>query len=400
MALGDKSSFSRFIIRIAIIAISLSVAVMIISACMVTGFSKEIKKRIFGFWGEVHIENFEVSNAYETLPVNTSQLQLKKLKQNAAIKNIAPYIIKPTILKTKKEIEGIILKGVDSSYDWKSIMPFIRQGRVIHYVKDTAAVKEILVSQTTADKLNIKLGDKVIAYFIKKEQSNTIGRKLEVVGIYHTGLDEYDKDFALVDMRLLQELNQWKQGDAAGYEVRLWDMNRMNELKDSIYYKYIGQELKAVTMREENLNIFEWLDLQRVNEYLILGLMIIIAVLNMITALIILILDRTKMIGILKALGADNSSISTLFIYNALYIIVYGLLWGNIIGLGFCVIQHYTGIIKLNEANYYLSVAPIYFNIPFILAVNVGTVVICMLILLVPVQLISNISPLKSIRFE
>jgi len=362
--------------------------------------SKEIKKRIFGFWGEVHIENFEVSNAYETLPVNTSQLQLKKLKQNTAIKNIAPYIIKPTILKTKKDIEGIILKGVDSSYDWKSIMPFIRQGRVIHYVKDTAAVKEILVSQTTADKLNIKLGDKVIAYFIKKEQSNTIGRKLEVVGIYHTGLDEYDKDFALVDMRLLQELNQWKQGDAAGYEVRLWDMNRMNELKDSIYYKYIGQELKAVTMREENLNIFEWLDLQRVNEYLILGLMIIIAVLNMITALIILILDRTKMIGILKALGADNSSISTLFIYNALYIIVYGLLWGNIIGLGFCVIQHYTGIIKLNEANYYLSEAPIYFNIPFILAVNVGTVVICMLILLVPVQLISNISPLKSIRFE
>ena len=227
-----------------------------------------------------------------------------------------------------------------------------------------------------------------------------LGRKLKVCGIFHTGLEEYDKQYALVDIQLLRELNQWKANEVAGYEVRLKNMDRMDAFKDSIYYKYVDQSVNAQTMKEINRNIFEWLDLQKINEYLILGFMVLVAMLNMITALIILILDRTNMIGILKSLGANNKSITKVFIYNAAYIILNGLFWGNILGLGICLIQDYTGFIKLNEENYYLSVAPVYFNIWAIGLINIGTLLICTVILLLPTRLISRISPMKAIRFE
>lgn len=399
LALGDKKSFSRFIIRIAIVAIALSVAVMLVSTCMVTGFSKEIKERIFGFWGEIHITNFENNDSYETSPIEENQVFVEKIRKAKEVKNIAPFILKACILKTKTEIEGIALKGVDKSYDWKTIQTFVQDGKLPN-ITNQEICKEILISKSTAKKLKLKVGDNVIAYFIRKDMAAPQGRKLKVCGIYHTGLEEYDRTTAIIDIQILRELNQWKTDEVAGYEVRLNDMNKMDAFKDSIYYKYIGQTVTAKTMKEKNRNIFEWLDLQTVNEYLILGFMVLVAVLNMITALIILILDRTQMIGILKSLGANNESISKVFIYNAAYIILNGLFWGNVIGIGICVVQHFTGFIKLNEENYYLSVAPVYFNIAAIILINVGTLFICTLILLLPVQLISRISPMKAIRFD
>lgn len=399
LSLGDKKSFSRFIIRIAVLAIALSVAVMIISTCMVSGFSIEIKKRIFGFWGEIHITNFDNNESLDLQPVKKDEVFLDKLRKSKEVRNVAPFIVTPAILKTKTEIEGIALKGVDSSYDWKTINEYMKDGKLPAFGNEDVN-KDILISKSTALKLKLKAGDRVIVYFIRSDAPAPIGRKLTVCGIYHTGLEEYDKQYALVDIRLLRQLNQWAEDDAAGYEVRLKDMNNMDAFKDSIYYKYIGQQVNAQTMKEINRNIFEWLDLQKVNEYLILAFMVIVAILNMITALIILILDRTNMIGILKSLGADNASISKIFIYNAAYIIVNGLFWGNLIGIGICLVQHFTGFIQLNEENYYLSVAPVYFNIWAILFINIGTLFICTLVLLLPVQLISRISPMKAIRFE
>ena len=399
LALGDKKSFSRFIVRIAIVAIALSVAVMIVSSCMVTGFSKEIKERIFGFWGEIHITNFESTDSYENNAIKENEVMVDKIRKAKEVKNIAPFILKACILKTKTEIEGIALKGVDKNYDWKTIQTFVQDGK-LPAITNQEICKEILISKSTAKKLKLKVRYNVIAYFIRKDLAAPQGRKLKVCGIYHTGLEEYDKQFALMDIQILRELNQWQNNEVAGYEVRLHDMNKMDAFKDSIYYKYIGQSVNAQTMKEINRNIFEWLDLQKVNEYLILGFMVLVAVLNMITALIILILDRTQMIGILKSLGATNKSISKVFIYNATYIILNGLFWGNLIGITICVIQHFTGFIKLNEENYYLSVAPVYFNFFAILLINLSTLFICTLILLIPVQLISRISPMKAIRFD
>lgn len=399
LALGDKKSFSRFIIRIAMVAIALSVAVMIVSTCMVSGFSKEIKERIFGFWGEIHITNFDNNESFETTPIKKEQVLVNKIRKANDVRNVAPFIIKAGILKTKTEIEGIALKGVDKDYDWKTIQTYLKDGNILTF-KDTSAGKDILISKSTAKRLHLKVGDNVIAYFIRRDLTAPIGRRLKVCGIFHTGLEEYDKQYALVDIQLLRVLNQWKANEVAGYEVRLKNMNRMDAFKDSIYYKYVDQSVNAQTMKDINRNIFEWLDLQKINEYLILGFMILVAMLNMITALIILILDRTNMIGILKSLGANNKSITRVFIYNAAYIILNGLFWGNIIGLGICLLQHFTGFIKLNEENYYLSVAPVYFNILGILLINVGTLLICTLILLLPTRLISRISPMKAIRFE
>lgn len=399
LALGDKKSFSRFIIRIAVVAIALSVAVMIVSTCMVSGFSKEIKERIFGFWGEVHITNFNNNDSYENAPIRKEQVLVDKLRKADDVRNVAPFIIKAGILKTKTEIEGIALKGVNAEYDWPTIRSYLKEGSLLS-LKDTAASKDILVSRSTAKRLHLKVGDNVIAYFIRSDLAAPIGRRLKVCGIFHTGLEEYDKQYALVDIRLLQQLNEWKENEVAGYEVRLNDMDRMDAFKDSVYYKYIDQKVNAQTMKEINRNIFEWLDLQKVNEYLILGFMVLVAMLNMITALIILILDRTNMIGILKSLGATNKSITEIFIYNSAYIILNGLFWGNIIGLGICLFQHFTGFIKLNEENYYLSVAPVYFNILGIVLINIGTLLICTVILLLPTRLISRISPMKAIRFD
>ena len=399
LALGDKKSFSRFIIRIAVIAIALSVSVMIVSTCMVSGFSKEIKNRIFGFWGEIHIVSYDNTESFETLPIKKEQIQIEKLKQSKEVRNVAPFIIKAGILKTKTDIEGIVLKGVNKEYDWKTIDNYLKDGTNLT-LKDSIASKEIMVSKSTANRLNLKVGDNIIAYFIRSDLASPIGRKLKVVGIFHTGLEEYDKQYALVDIRLLRELNQWQENEVSGYEVRLTNMDNMDAFKDSIYYKYIDQKANAQTMKDINRNIFEWLDLQKVNEYLILGFMILVAMLNMVTALIILILDRTNMIGILKSLGTSNKSITKIFIYNAAYIVMNGLFWGNLLGIGICALQYYTGFIKLNEENYYLSVAPVDFNVWSILLINMGTLLICTVILLLPTRLISRISPMKAIRFQ
>ena len=372
---------------------------MIVSTCMVSGFSKEIKERIFGFWGEIHITNYDNNESLEAMPIKKEQVLLDKLRKAKQVRNVSPFIVKAGILKTKTEIEGIALKGVDQDYDWKTIQNYLKEGK-LPAINNREVNKEILISQSTARKLKLKTGDNVIAYFIRSDLASPLGRKFKVSGIYHTGLEEYDKQFALVDIKVLRELNQWQENEVAGYEVRLKDMNDMESFRDSIYYKYVDQSVNAQTMKDINRNIFEWLDLQTVNEYLILGFMILVAVLNMITALIILILDRTNMIGILKSMGANNGTISKIFIYNAAYIILNGLFWGNIIGLGICLLQYHTGFIKLNEENYYLSVAPVYFNVWAIVLINLGTLLICTLILLLPARLISRISPMKAIRFE
>ncbi len=399
IAHGEEQSFSRFIIRIAIIAITLSVTIMICSICMVGGFTREIKEKIFGFWGEIHIHNLDNKSSFEAEPIDVSTININKIKSLSGVKIVSPYITKAGILKSKTEIEGIAVKGIDQHTDWTFINDYIVDGKAINY-NDTAFSKDVLISKVLANKLNLKVDDNIIVYFLKKQTTQPIGRKVHISGIYKTGLYEYDEKFVLCDLRLLQQINMWQPNEVTGLEVRLKEMGKMDEIKDKIYYTIIDNTKYAETIKEVYPSIFEWLNLQKTNEYIILLIMAVVALLNMISALIILILDRTQMIGILKALGVSTRKIEKIFIYQASYIIFYGLLFGNSLAIILCLIQKYTGIIKLNEENYYLSEVPVYFDIPKILVVNILTFVICFLVLYIPSRIIGRISPIKAIRFD
>ncbi len=395
----DKGSFSRFIIRIAVIAIALSVSVMIITTCMINGFTHEVKEKVFGFWGEIHIHNQDNNNSFEEIPIDNNQKYVEAIKKLRQVKNVSPFITKAGILKTKTDIDGIVLKGVDKNYDWNFIQQYLVSGKILSF-NDSGFSKQILISQSKAKKLHLKTGDKVIAYFIRKDSPVPLGRKLEISGIYNTGLEEYDSKFGIVDLEMLRQINQWGPMQIGGWEVRLHNVDDMDTVNNKIYYSIIDNTLYSETIHDIYPNIFEWLNLQQVNEYVILIIMIVVAVLNMVTALIILILDRTQMIGILKALGAENGSIRQIFIYKMTYIVANGLFWGNLLGCTLCLLQKQFSFIHLNEENYLLSVAPIHFNVFYILAINAGTLLICSLVMLLPAALISRISPIKAIRFE
>lgn len=395
----DKGSFSRFIIRIAIIAIALSVSVMVISVSLIDGFTHEIREKVFGFWGEIHVHNQDNNLSFETTPISDNPSYVKAMRALTEVKMVSPYITKAGILKTKSDIDGIVLKGVDASYDWQFVQDYLVDGQLFRF-PDSGYAKQVLLSKEKARKLKLKAGDNVVVYFIRPDSPVPLGRKLQVAGIYNTGLQEYDEKFGIVDLRMLRQVNQWEPNQIGGWEVRLNDVDAMQRVNDTIYYQIIDNSLYAETIRDVYPNIFEWLNLQRVNEAIILIIMVVVAVLNMVTALIILILDRTRMIGILKALGAGNASIRRIFLYKSVYIVANGLLWGNLLGITFCLLQKYTGFIRLDEANYYLSVAPIHFNILYILLINLGTLLICSLVLLLPSAMISRVSPMKAIRFE
>lgn len=395
----DKGSFSRFIIRIAIIAIALSVSVMVIATSMIDGFTHEIREKVFGFWGEIHVHNQDNNNSFETSPITENTKYAEAMRALPRVKQVSPYITKAGILKTKKDIDGIVLKGVDKTYDWQFVQDYLVDGTLLRF-PDSGYSKQVLLSKEKARKLKLKAGDQIIVYFLRNDSPVPLGRKLQIAGIYNTGLQEYDEKFGIVDLRLLRQVNQWEENQIGGWEVRLNDVDDMQRVNDTIYYKIIDNTLYAETIRDVYPNIFEWLNLQRVNEAIILIIMVIVAVLNMVTALIILILDRTRMIGILKALGADNAGIRRIFLYKSVYIVANGLLWGNGLGIAFCLLQKYTGFIRLDEANYYLSVAPIHFNISYLLLINLGTLLICSLVLLLPAAMIGRISPMKAIRFE
>ena len=427
VAEANKQSFSRMVIRIAIAAIALCLAVMIGATAMISGFKKEISNKLFGFNGHIQITAAgpnSASVALETLPIDREQEfyesvnDIKQLEYKAkrhifgfplpgfydtktkgGVKSIQTYALKPGVIKTKKEIEGIILKGIGTDYNWDFISQFMQSGEQL----DLHASKEergILISQQTADRLNVEVGKEFIVYFVDGEGDQQIRRKLKVKGIFKTGLVEFDKGFALVDIRFLQKLNKWTPQQVGGFEIFLDDIDDLEIMTDYIYREEIPAHLAGENLKKIIPGLFGWLDFQDINEAVLLTMMIAVCIINMITALLILILERTNMIGILKAMGARDWSIRKIFLYHAAYIIGLGLLWGNIIGIGFCLLEDYFHFIKLSEENYYLSYAPINLEVGTILGLNVGTMFLTVLFLIIPTYLITKISPVKAIRFN
>jgi lipoprotein-releasing system permease protein len=425
VAASGQQSFSRLIIRIAVIAIALSVAVMICANALIAGFKKEISSKIFGFWGHIHITDADINRSMlEAFPISsrqdfypsldtiaginyTSQKTIlgKKITQTTStkggIRHIQTFAIKPGIIeagKTKnKEIEGIILKGTGKDFDWEFIDQYIKKGRRLH-LPDSTMSREILISQQTANRLQIDTGDSFIVHFVEKGEQ--LRRRFSVCGIYRTGLEEYDQKFALVDIRQIQRLLGWRAHEVSGFEVFIDDIDDLIPLAEYIYFEELPRDLYAETIREKFPEIFDWLDLQDINEVVILGLMVIVAIINMITALLILILERTNMIGILKALGHSSWGIRKIFLYYAAYIILVGLFWGNLVGISLCVLQDQFNLIQLSEENYYLSTAPIELQFFPILLINMGTLIITLTFLIFPSYLVTSISPVKAIRFK
>lgn len=396
---AGKNTFSRFIANIAIIAIALSVTVMIVSTAIISGFTFEIKEKIFGFWGQITVFHSGDGNGSEEIPIDKTLPIFKDIKNLPELESINPYATKAIILKTRDDMEGMMLKGIDESYNWNFLKTHLVEGSLPKIINGEMS-RDILISSTTARRLKLNRGQAVLVYFMKKGSNLPIGKRFNVSGIYNTGLDEYDQKFILGDISLIQKVNKWESNQVGGFEIKLKDFNKMEIIEDKIYRTMLDQTLSSSTIKSQLPNIFEWLELQKMNEIIILILMIIVATLNMVTALLILILDRTQMIGILKAMGAKTQMIQSIFLYKAAYIILNGLFWGNLIGMGICLIQKKFGIITLPEKEYYLNVAPIKLEILPILGINLGTLIICLSVLLIPSYFVSKINPVKAIRFN
>ncbi|MBC7883947.1 MAG: ABC transporter permease [Saprospiraceae bacterium] len=423
IALTNTGSFTKVIIRIAIVAIAVSLSVMILTTAIISGFKKEITQKIFGFWGHIHITDSNINRNFELTPIDINQAfydQIRDVKQLdyeeevsilnykiqgkvinkttlGGVKVVQPYIILPGLLSTKDNFHGVLLKGVDEKYDWEAMEHFIVEGKKVSYLKDSTSA-EMLLSKNIADKMQIKTGDKVVLSFIR--DNARIKKRFQICGIYNTGLEEYDKRFGVVDMHKLQDILGWQANQAQGMEVVLDDVRDLDLISEYVYYEILPQEFYAETIRSKFPGIFEWLGLQDINEKIILQLMVLVAIINMITVLLILILERTQMIGILKSLGMSNRSVRKIFLYNAGYIIFFGLIAGNILGLGVAYLQKHFQFIKLDEANYYLSTAPIEINWIGILLLNAGTLIVTLIFLIIPTMLVSRITPVKALRFE
>ena len=376
-------------------AVALSVAVMIVAGAIINGFQKEISEKVFGFWGHIAIRNYEESSSYGEEPVEINQPFYPSLENMDGARHIQVVATKPGIMKTENEIEGIVLRGIGKDFDWSFLSRYMVEGNIFHS-GDSGSADKIIISASTGDRLKLNVGDQVLLYFVQEPMRY---RKPIITGIYKTGLEEYDRLYALVDLEMIQRLNGWNSDEAGGFEVFIDDVNELDRMGELVNEE-VGVKLQAKTMKEINPNLFDWLDLQNINENVIIFLMILVAVINMTTVLLILILERTNMIGVLKSLGATNWTIRRIFLYHAMYIMGFGLLWGNLIGIGISLAQKYFHVIRLNEESYYVSVAPILLDPVYILVVNAGTLVVCFITLIGPSWLVSRISPVKAIRFE
>lgn len=417
-----KKSFSRFIIRIAIVATALSICIMVMASSLINGFQKEISQKIFGFWGHIHITDTNVNRSFEAIPINRNQDfypvldtfqqitypgyrsfmgreygEMIPMQTNAGIDHIQSFILLPGIIQTKKQIEGIILKGYGSDFDFNRLKDFIKRGEIPTLHPDSTS-NGIVLSEQTANRLKIDIGESMILYFF--QEGDQLRRKFVVEAIYKTGLEEYDQKFALVDIRKLQNVLNWESHQVSGFEVFIDDIADLEKINEHIYLDVIPGDLYSESIRDKFPAIFEWLELQDINEWVILLLLITVAIINMITALMILILERSMMIGLLKSLGSTDWAIRKIFLYQAGIIIVNGLFWGNLIGLGLCYLQKKFEFIKLSEADYYLSTAPVDINLWLILMINLGSLLVILLFLLIPSYLVTKIRPVNALRFK
>lgn len=397
----DNKNVSRPAVRIAILGISLGLAVMITALCIVLGFKQEIRDKTIGFGGHIQISNFDSNSTFEMHPVWINENLERTLKSIPNVKHIQPFGTKPGIIKTTDHFQGIVLKGIDSRFDWSFFKSNLVEGAIFN--TSDSLTNHVIISAHLSRLLKLNVGDTFFTYFIEEEIR---ARRFTVKGIYSTNFVEYDQLFILADLRHIQHLNNWAQDQVSGYEILIHQYHQLQSTADKIYFATAnklqedGSLLYTQTIRDMNPSIFSWLDLLDINVWVILFLMLSVAGFNMISGLLILILERTNMIGILKSLGATNYSVRKIFLIHSLFLISKGMFWGNLIGIGLCAIQYFTGIIPLDPEAYYVSTVPILFHWPLILLLNIGTLVVSILMMIGPSYLITRIVPANIIRYE
>jgi lipoprotein-releasing system permease protein len=393
-----KNSISSPIIKIAITAIALGIIIMLIAVATASGLQTKIRDKMAGFKGHVQILNYDNNNSDVSItPINIEQDFYPEFENIAGIKNVQIFASKGGIIRTDTDFEGIIFKGVSSDYDWSFFEEYLVAGKVPDF--EQRRTKEVLLSQTVMNRLQLKLNDTIACTFLKTASSALpSNRKYNISGIYNSGFAPFDKNMMIGDIREVQKLNKWTENQVGGFEVLLDNFDDIEEKSDEIY-REISLTLNANSITNLYPTVFDWIQLFDNNVWFIIGIMILIAGINMITALLVLILERVQMIGILKALGSGNSSIRKIFLYNATYLILKGLFWGNTIGLSLIGLQYFFEIITLNPETYYVAKMPVHISIGEIFALNIGTLVLCFLMLVIPSYIITKISPSKSIKF-
>ena len=391
----NNNNYTRPIIRIAISAIALSVAIMILSVFVLSGFKSDISNKVFGFGGHINISKFSFNQSYENDPINYNTEMSSEIESMDFVNYIQAYATKAGIIKNNNEILGVVLKGVDQDYNWSFFYENLISGDTPSF-NDSIAKNSILISQNISKKMKLDVGDDMLIYFM--EQPTRV-RRFIVSGIYKTGLSEFDDITAICDLKHIQKLNNWDINQIGGYEISVVNFKNI-EKYTSLIDESIDYDLKALSIKQKYPQIFDWLRLQDFNVLIILILMLIVGGVNMITSLLIIILEKSKLIGLLKAIGATNWNIRHIFIYNSLQIILSGLFWGNLIAISLSLLQSRFHFIKLDEEIYFMDFVPIKIELFSLLMINIGTIVICYLILVIPSVVIAKISPAKSIKFE
>ncbi len=394
-----KSSISAPIIKIAISAIAIGIIMMVVSVATGMGLQQKIRDKVSAFNGQIIISNYDNNNSEVTLvPISKKQDFYPNFKSVPEVSHIQAIATKAGIIRTENAFEGIVFKGVGADYDWNNIKEYIVDGKVPDFARDLN--EEVLISRLLADRLDLKVGDNFNTFFIKEEQGKMPNsRRFKIAGIFNSGFQQFDATYIIGDIRHIQRINKWSPDQVGAFEVFVKDFDNIKSTGIQVYDQ-TSSNLDTKTIIEKYSYIFDWLQLFDFNIVIILGIMILVATINMIVALLVLILERTQMIGILKAMGANNWTVRKIFLYNAFYLIIRGLFWGNLIGIAILLVQQHFGVVQLNPENYYVNQAPVYINWGYVALLNLLTITVCFVVLLIPSYIITKISPVKAIRFD
>jgi len=398
ISIEGKRTFSGLIVRVAVGAIALAIAAMMLSIAVLKGFKGEVTAKQRGFFGDIILSNYDLNASYEPEPIALTAAETNQLRAVPGVTDIRRFATKAGIINVNDEVEGILFKGIDSSYNQQFLGATLVDGHPINFSDSTKAISQILVSQYTANRLQLAVGDDFIIYFVQLE-GRPRPRKFQIAGIFHTGVEELDNTYVVGALPLIRRLNGWDSGEVGGYEVAISDFNKLQQLTEAVR-EQLPVSVDAINVRELLPQIFQWLDLLDVNTVIILILMVVVAVVNMVSALLIMILERTTMIGILKALGYTDGGIRNVFLYQAAYLIGLGLLIGNLLGYGLYWFQRQTHFFKLDESSYYIAYIPVDINLFEVILLNIGIAGVALAVLLIPSYLISRIRPIKAIQFQ
>lgn len=390
-------------VRIATVTVGVSMAVMIVALSVIFGFKRDITQKLTAFAGDIEIVFLDGNSSYETRPITRNPALEQAVRQTADFKSIYPYAVKGGIVKTGEAMQGVALKGVDAAYDWSFFERSLVEGRIPH-ITDTARSREILISKSLSDMLRIGLDDRVEMLFV--DETSPRRDQFKVAGIYNTGLAEMDRVTVMGDLKVVQRRNGWTDDQLTGYQVDIKDFGNLDRAEQDIYRAILrtdtpeDESLMALTVTEMHPQLFDWLKAHDVNAAVIIVIMLVVALLNMISALLIILLERTRMIGELKALGMTNRALQKMFLMRSAFIVLKGMAWGNALGIGLCLLQKYTHAVKLNEAGYFLSEVPVQLGAGWLAALNAGAFVLIVALLVIPTLVVSRITPDKTIRYQ